>query len=263
MIDETSGPQMITPYPGPRTRELVERLRRVEGSGMRTGDEFPLVAMGSASGALVTDPDGNRYLDLYAGFAAANTGHAHPRVTAAIQAQAARLTHVSSAYPTSTRAELLEKLLSLAPSGLTRGLFAITGGQANDLALRIARRTTGRDEFIAFHGGYFGRDAGVLGLNSKAIFRRGLGVLPGAHFFPFPYAYRCPFGNHHSDPDECAQECLTFLENALRSPASAQSQTQRKTKPIRASVGIWIMTWIIPDIRMIQDSQKSWVSKDS
>jgi len=216
LSDNLSGPEMITPYPGTRTSDLIERLRRVEGSGMRTAAELPLVAIESANGVFVTDPDGNRYLDLYAGFAAANIGHAHPRVTAAIQAQAAILTHVSSAYPTSTRAELLEKLLSLAPSGLTRGLFAITGGQANDLALRIARRATGRNEFIAFYGGYFGRDAGVLGLNSKAMFRRGLGIHPGAHFFPFPYAYRCPFGNQHSNPEECAQECLTFLESALR-----------------------------------------------
>lgn len=216
-----AGPCMVTPYPGARTRSLVNRMRSLEGSGLRTsGDEFPLVAWERAQGALVHDPDGNRYLDLYAGFAAANIGHAHPRVTAAIQAQAARLTHVSSAYPTPTRVALLERMLALAPHGLSRVLLAITGGQANDLALRIARAATGRQEIITFRGAYFGRDMGVLGVNAKAAFRRGLGIPFGAHFFPFPYAYRCPFGNRHTDPAVCGREALDYLERALRDPAS-------------------------------------------
>jgi len=255
LIDAASGPKMITAYPGPQTRDLVERLRRVEGSGMRTAAEFPLVNIESANGVYIIDSDGNRYLDLYAGFAAANIGHAHPQVTAAIQAQAAKLTHVSSAYVTSTRVQLLEQLLSIAPTGLTRGLFAITGGQANDLALRLARRATNRDEFIAFHGGYFGRDAGVLGLNSKASFRRGFDVSPNAHFFPFPYAYRCPFGNHHTDPDECAQECLTYLENALHNPAAGMGDIAAMIlEPVQGNGGVTISPKsFLPGLRRLCD----------
>ena len=244
MSEETQddlGPCILIPYPGPKTRALVERLRHIEGAGMRTTTDFPLTAWESARGSLIWDPDGNRYLDLYAGFAAANIGHAHPKVTAAIHAQAARMIHVSSAYPTSTRADLLEKLLSLAPVGLTRGLFAITGGQANDLAIRIARRGTGRAEFIAFRGGYFGRDAGVLGMNAKAVFRRGLDIPPGAHFFPFPYSYRCPFGNRHSSTDECARECLAFLERALHDPASGIGEVAAMVvEPIQGNGGVVI-----------------------
>ncbi|MBI2469568.1 MAG: aspartate aminotransferase family protein [Candidatus Rokubacteria bacterium] len=250
------GPHIVTPYPGPRTRVLVERLRRVEGSGMRTAAaEYPLVAWESARGALVYDPDGNRYLDLYAGFAAATLGHAHPRVTAAIQAQAERLTHVSSAYPTPTRAALMETLLSLAPTGLTRGLFAITGGQGNDLALRLARRATGRDEFIAFRGGYFGRDAGVLGLNGKAAFRRGLRVAPGAHFFPYPYPYRCPFGNRHEDPAECGREALAYLEHALRDPASGIGEVAAiVVEPVQGNAGVVVPPpSFLPGLRRLCD----------
>lgn len=237
---ENCGPLIITTYPGPRTRALLERMSRVEGSGMRTsGSDLPLVAWESARGALVWDPDGNRYLDLYAGFAAASVGHVHPRVTAAIQGQAERLTHVSSAYPTPTRIELMEKLLSFAPAGLTRGLFAITGAQANDLALRIARRATGRDEVIAFRGGYFGRDAGVLGVNAKTTFRRGLPVPRLAHFFPFPYPYRCAFGNRHADADECGREAFAFLERALRDPASGIGEVAAiMVEPVQGNGGV-------------------------
>ncbi len=239
---EGAGPRILTPYPGPRTRALIERLRRVEGSAMRTSSgDVPLVAWESASGALVWDPDGNRYLDLYAGFTAAAVGHAHPRVTAAIRAQAGRLTHVSSAYPTATRADLLERLLSLAPPGLTRGLFAIAGGQANDLALRLARRATGRDEVIAFRGGYLGRDAGVLGLAARSAVRRHLRVPPGAHFFPFPYPYRCAFGTRHADPDECGREALAFLDRALRDPASGIGEVAAiVVEPVQGNAGVII-----------------------
>lgn len=235
------GPYLVTPYPGPKTRALVERLQRVEGAGMRTAADYPLVSWEEARGVYVWDADGNRYLDLYSGFAAANIGHAHPKVTAAIQGQAARLTHVSSAYPTSIRAELMEKLISLAPSGIARGLFTITGGQANDLAIRLARRATGRNEFIAFRGGYFGRDTGVLGLNAKATFRRGLHILPGAHFFPFPYSYRCSFGNRHSRPEECENECLEYLETALHDPASGIGEVAAIIlEPVQGNGGIII-----------------------
>lgn len=253
---DNCGPQIVTPYPGPRTRALVEHLRRMEGSGMRTSSsELPLVAWESARGALVWDPDGNRYLDLYAGFAAANIGHAHPRVTAAIQAQVGRLTHVSSAYPTPTRVELMGKLLSLAPAGLTRGLFAITGGQANDLALRNARRTTGRDEIIAFRGGYFGRDAGVLGMNAKYAFRRGLRVPTGAHFFPFPYPYRCPFGNQHADHDECGREAIAYLERALHDPASGIGEVAAiMVEPVQGNGGVVIPPpSFLPGVRRLCD----------
>ena len=240
-IRDDLGPQMITPYPGPKTRALVERLQRVEGSGMRTAVDYPLTSWEEAQGVYVWDADGNRYLDLYSGFAAANIGHAHPKVTAAIREQSARLTHVSSAYPTSTRVQLLEKLISLAPPGITRGLFTITGGQANDLAIRLARRATGHNEFIAFRGGYFGRDAGVLGLNAKAAFRRGLPISPGAHFFPFPYSYRCPFGNRHSGPGECERECLEYLEIALHDPASGIGQVAALIlEPVQGNGGIII-----------------------
>jgi 4-aminobutyrate aminotransferase-like enzyme len=253
---DPDGPQIVVSYPGPRTRALVERLRRLEGAGMRTGDaDFPLVAWDSAQGALVCDPDGNRFLDLYAGFAAANVGHAHPRVTAAIQAQAQRLTHVSSAYPTPTRVNLLEKLLAMAPAGLTRGLFAITGGQANDLALRIARRATGRTEMITFRGSYFGRDAGVLGVNAKAAFRKGSHIQPGAHFFPFPYAYRCPFGRRHAHPDECAQEALDFLDRALRDPASGLGEVAAViVEPVQGNGGVLVPPpSFLPGLRRLCD----------
>ena len=83
-----TGPMVTTPYPGPRARAVIERMRAVEGAGPRTGGDDPPLVVESASGSILTDPDGNRYVDLAGSFAAATIGHSHPAVTAAVRAPA-------------------------------------------------------------------------------------------------------------------------------------------------------------------------------
>jgi 4-aminobutyrate aminotransferase-like enzyme len=94
-----------------------------------------------------------------------------------------------------------------------------------------------------------------LGLNAKASFRRGLGVPPGAHFFPFPYAYRCPFGNRHDDPDDCARECLAFLERALHDPASGLGEVAAvMVEPVQGNGGVVVSPpSFLPGLRRLCD----------
>lgn len=210
------APRMVTPYPGPRARHVLERLRAAEGSGLRTsGTDHPLVVE-TASGSVIRDPDGNAFVDLYASFAAANLGHAHPEVTAAIREQAGRATHISSGFGSAIRADVVEQLLSIAPSGLDRVVLGITGADANETAIKLARSATGRREIIAFSGGYFGRLAGVVGVDGKATFRSAAGLPPDAHFFPFPYPYRW----RHGPREEAGSAALALVSEALESPAS-------------------------------------------
>ncbi|HEX7196236.1 MAG TPA: aspartate aminotransferase family protein [Candidatus Limnocylindria bacterium] len=212
-----TAPAIHTPYPGPRSRTVLERMARVEGAGLRTGAAGPApLVVESASGSLLTDPDGNVFIDLYASFAAATLGHCHPEVTDAIQRQAARLTHASSAFGSEVRAAFQEALLSIAPTGLNRSLLAITGADANELALKLARTMTGRHDVIAFSGGYFGRAAGIAGLNGKAVFRTRVGIEADAHFFPYPYPYRWRLG----DPAEAGRQVLELIAAALDDGAS-------------------------------------------
>jgi 4-aminobutyrate aminotransferase-like enzyme len=207
---------MVTPYPGPRARQVLERLRAAEGSGLRTsGTDHPLVVE-TASGSVIRDPDGNAFVDLYASFAAANLGHAHPEVTAAIREQAGRATHISSGFGSAIRADVVEQLLSIAPSGLDRVVLGITGADANETAIKLARSATGRREIIAFSGGYFGRLAGVVGVDGKASFRSAAGLPPDAHFFPFPYPYRW----RHGPREKAGSAALALVREALESPAS-------------------------------------------
>jgi 4-aminobutyrate aminotransferase len=183
---------------------------------MRTwSDPEPLVWARTA-GDRVWDEDGREYLDLYAGFAVATVGYCHPRVTEAIAAQAAEMTHCPSAHPSRVRAELYERLARITPKPLSRFLLAVTGSLANELAVALARAHTGRDEIISFSGAYLGRSAGAVGLAGKHAYREPAGVPAGAHFFPFPDPYRSPWANG-GNPGEAV---VALLETALADPAS-------------------------------------------
>ena len=234
---EAAGPLILTPYPGPRAREIIERMRAAEGAGPRTGgDDAPLVVQ-EASGSTLVDPDGNRFIDLAASFAAATVGHAHPEVVAAIRDQAGRVGHVSSASVSEPRVAFEEALIEIAPAGLDRVLLGMSGSDANDTALKLARTLTGRREVIAFSGGYFGRSSGVIGLNGKATFRSQVGIEADAHFLPYPYPYRWPLG-----PGEAAgDQALALVRHALEDPASGIGAVAAiMVEPVQGNGGVVI-----------------------
>lgn len=169
------------------------RTRALEGAGLRTfGSEDPIVWERTA-GAHVWDADGREYLEMNGGFAAASIGFCHPRVTAAIAAQAGTMTHCPSAAPSQVRADFYERLIGIAPDPLTRVIPAITGSQATEIAVALARAVTGRREVIAFGGGYVGRSPGSVAYAGKPSYRAPLGVPAGAQFLPYPDPYRSPW----------------------------------------------------------------------
>ena len=181
--------------PGRATNaEIIARMRRLEGGGLRTFVEDQPFVWERAEGSTVEDADGRRYLDLYGGFAVAAIGYGHPRVVAAIKAQADQLLHCPSAHPSRVRAEFLESLASIAPEGLDRFLPAITGAMANEIAVALARSLKPGGEIVTFTGSYFGRSPGIVGLAGKARYREALGVPQGGHFVPFPYPLRMGAG---------------------------------------------------------------------
>lgn len=233
---EPRGPAMRTTYPGPRAVAVLERMARVEGAGMRTAGGEAALVVDSASGSLLTDPDGNVFVDLYASFAAATLGHCHPEVTAAIREQAGRLTHASSAFGTELRAAFEEALLAIAPHGLDRVLLAVTGADANELALKLARTATGRHDVIAFSGGYFGRAAGITGLNGKAAFRTRVGLDADAHFFPFPDRYRWRLG----PPERAGEQVLQLVEDALAGASGIGQPAAIFVEPVQGNGGVLV-----------------------
>jgi 4-aminobutyrate aminotransferase-like enzyme len=192
-------------------------MRAVEGAGLRTSVGDPLV-VDRASGATLIDPDGNAFTDLAASFAAATIGHSHPDVTAAVAAQIGVASHVSSSAVSEQRVGFEEDLVAIAPAGLDRVLLGISGADANDTALKLARTLTGRREVLAFSGGYFGRAGGVVGVNGKAAFRTRVGRDPEAHFLPYPDAYRWPA--ELGGPALACEGSLALVRSALEDPGS-------------------------------------------
>jgi acetylornithine/N-succinyldiaminopimelate aminotransferase len=128
---------------------------------LATYKKMPLVAERGV-GVWLYSNDGQKYLDLYGGHAVAGTGHSHPHVVAAIQAQAEKLLFYSNLVYSEARARAAEKLISVAPPELTKAFFCNSGTEANENAMRMARMATGRENVITFSGGFHGRTADAI-----------------------------------------------------------------------------------------------------
>jgi 4-aminobutyrate aminotransferase-like enzyme len=214
------------------SESVRERIRAVEGTGMRTFWEPEPLVWARTEGCHVWDAEGTRYLDLYGGFAVANVGYCHPRVTEAIRAQAGVMTHCPSAAPSAVRAELYERLLEIAPPSLDRVLLAVTGAMANETAVQLARAATGRRNVVTFSGTYPGRTVGAVPYAGKHAYREPLGVVADAHFVPYPDPYRSPW----DDPGETV---LELLEQALLDPASGvEPPACALIEPIQGNGGV-------------------------
>jgi 4-aminobutyrate aminotransferase len=150
---------------------------------------YPLVVQ-RARGLVLEDVDGNRFLDLNAGIAVNSTGHCHPEVVAAIEAQAHSILHYcSSDFYLPAYGELCERLARLAPfdGAPARVFLANSGTEAVEGAVKLARYHTGRQHIVAFLGAFHGRTLGSLSLTaSKARYRAGFGpLLPGVQHVPY------------------------------------------------------------------------------
>jgi 4-aminobutyrate aminotransferase-like enzyme len=198
------------------SESVRERIRAVEGTGMRTFWEPEPLVWARTEGCHVWDAEGRRYLDLYGGFAVANVGYCHPRVTEAIRHQAGVMTHCPSAAASELRAELEERLIAIAPPPLVRVLPSVTGAMANETAVQLARAATGRNNVVTFGGTYPGRTVGAVRYAGKRAYREQLGIAAEAHFVPYPDPHRSAWAGDR-DPAEAA---LGLLEYALTDPAS-------------------------------------------
>lgn len=164
--------RLVSPIPGPRSLELAADLARTEARGVTyLADDFP-VFWESASGALVYDVDGNRYIDGTAAFGVAVTGHANPVVARAIALQAQRLPHgMGDVHPSETKTRLLAKLAALAPLPHAKSFLCSSGAEAVEFALKTALLATGKPNVLAFTGAYHGLSYGTLEVGGIEKFR--------------------------------------------------------------------------------------------
>ncbi|HUO45772.1 MAG TPA: 4-aminobutyrate--2-oxoglutarate transaminase [Acidimicrobiia bacterium] len=171
--------------------ELHERRAAAIARGI--GASFPIYA-DRANNSEIWDVEGKRYVDFTGGIAVLNTGHLHPRIVEAVQAQLARFSHTCfmvAGYEPAVA--LAERLNTLAPgtSPKKSALFN-TGAEAVENAVKIARAYTGRPGVIAFSGGFHGRTLLALALTGKVVpYKTGFGPFPAeVYHAPFPHPYR-------------------------------------------------------------------------
>lgn len=164
-------PYIHTAIPGPQSQAWIDRLstkecpaitsrraRRAQALGAAKDD--PIVWK-SAQGCIVEDMDGNRFIDMTAGFGVAAVGHRNPKVVAALQAQSEILLHaMGDAFSDPKRIELMEKLCAI--TGMDRCIFGSSGSDSVEVAIKTAKIATNRSKILAFHNAYHGLAFGSL-----------------------------------------------------------------------------------------------------
>lgn len=215
-LNYSEAPIMVTPLPGPKTIEYLNRSEQTE-SMARGGGRFPFI-FEEAKGSTVKCVDGNVLIDITAGVAVNSVGRCHPRVIAAMQEQMTKLMHASD-IGSKQRTNLAEKVASIMPNGLKDNcitFFTQTGSDAVETAMKFARKVTGRTQFVAFHGAYHGVWTSSGSLTTGENYHKGNLHVPGIIHAPFPYDYRCPFGS--TTKEESEDRCADYLDYLLNTP---------------------------------------------
>jgi len=174
-------------------------------------------------GSWLITTDGQRYLDYTSGIGVANTGHAHPRVAAAIAAQAAKLIHgQQNIVYHEPGLRLHDRLSRLLPGGPWGVFLSNSGAEAVEAAVKLARVATGRPAIVAFRYGFHGRTGQAMALTAaKDVYRGAFEPLPGSVYHAdYPYCYRAPGGPHAPDACTCDwEERLDLLFHQLVYPS--------------------------------------------
>ncbi|MCZ2126279.1 MAG: aminotransferase class III-fold pyridoxal phosphate-dependent enzyme [Anaerolineales bacterium] len=168
-----------------------------------------------AEGSYIYADDGRKLLDFTSGIGVTNTGHCHPKVVEAIQAQAANFIHAQANIVIhKPMLQLVEELRKVVPPAIDSFFFANSGAEAVENAVKIAKVATGRQNVIVFNGSFHGRTHSTMALTtSKTIYRAGFAPLPaGVYVAPFPYAF-----NLHMSEEEASAYALNQLEYLLAS----------------------------------------------
>ena len=145
------------------------------------------IAFDHGEGAYLYDIEGKKYLDLVAGIAVNSIGYAHPKWVKAVQEQAAKLVHVSNLYQVKEQALAAEAVASVTPKGMDRTLFVNSGAEANEGALKVAVRYTGKKKVLSALNSFHGRTAGALGATGQTKYQDSFQPLISDCFGYFEY----------------------------------------------------------------------------
>ncbi len=169
--------------------ELIDRQRKVIAPAAAFDNPVEIVA---AEGSWVTAADGRTFLDFTCGIAVGNLGHQPASVKQAVLEQLDRVWHAGGVFLYDTLTKAGERLHEITPSGIDKFFFMNSGAEAVEGAMKLARKTTGRQGIVVFRGGFHGRTMGAVSYTtSKAKYRQSYHPLVGSVFVtPFPHPFR-------------------------------------------------------------------------
>jgi len=186
-------------------------------------------------GSYLFDEQDNRYLDFTSGIGVNSTGHCHPKVVAAVQAQASQLLfgQLNCVRPKITE-QYAQALQAITPKSIETFFFSNSGAEAVEGAVKLAKVATGRTNMIAFDGGFHGRTAMTMALTaSKNIYRAGYQPLPSGVFTsPFPNAFRYGW-----ESDQAVTFCLDQLDRLLKTQTSPAETAAMIIEPVLGEGG--------------------------
>jgi len=227
--------RLNTEVPGPRAKDILARRAAAVPSGLGRATD---VVVERADGGLVFDVDGNTFIDLAGGIGMLAVGHSPAPVVEAIQRQAEKYIHPCALVATyEPYVELAELLNELAPGDFPKkSIFANSGAEAVENAVKLARKFTGRSTIICFEGGYHGRTLLTLSLTSKyGLFKSGFGPFaPEIVRLPVPNVYRTPAG---MTPDEYVDFGIQQLENAMIAQVDPSAVAAILIEPVQGEAG--------------------------
>ncbi len=213
---------------------LAERLKHIPQGPFNT---HPIFAA-KAKGALITDVEGKEYIDFAGGIGVANAGHCDEEVVKAIKDQAEQYIHTCfHVVMYEPYVELAKKLNEITPGTFPKKtMFANSGAEAVENAIKIARHATGRSATIAFDDAFHGRTLLAMSLTSKMKpYKFGFGpYAPEIYRMPYAYCYRCAFGQEYPS---CELECAYYLKEFFATNISSEQVAALIAEPVLGEGG--------------------------
>ncbi len=237
-----------------KTEKLIQRKNNAVARGIANSTG---IFVEKASGAVITDVEGREFLDFYAGVGVLNVGHCPEAVVKAIQKQAEQLLHSFFAIAMyEPYVELAEKMNSLVPGGsLKKTMFANSGAEAVENAVKIARHATKRTGIISFEGAFHGRTFMTMSLTSKVKpYKYGFGPFaPETYKVPSAYCYRC---HYRSTYPGCGMHCLENFERFFTAEVDAEHIAAMIIEPVQGEGGFIVPPpEFLPGLKAICESK--------
>jgi len=226
---------MKNPPPGPKSKKVIEMDQKYLCNATKVS---PVVAE-FGNKCIITDIDGNNYIDFTSGISVANIGYQHPRLKAAIEKQLNKLIHFAGQdFYNENQTKLAKLLTEVSPGKFEKKVFLSNSGtESVEAALKLARSSRKCLQVIAFIGGFHGRTMGSLALTaSKPIHRRDfMPLLSNVTHVPFGNCYRCKFEN----PEDCGLYCADYIEaNLFKTFIPPEKVAAIIAEPIQGEGGI-------------------------